>query len=107
MQLRVEGFDYEVRQLYSCIEKFFQKITYCVQTLDTALNSSEDALTENYIRQRHQNRMLKYIPLSIKQLVIIGPPELFQKAKADISRTFWTIDSNLFLNLDFSIIKKK
>ena len=41
LQLRVDGFDYEVRLLYSRIEAFFQRISYCVQTLDTALNNSE------------------------------------------------------------------
>ena len=51
--------------------------------------------------------MLRYIPLSRTQLVIIGPPEHFGKAMADISRTFWTIDPNFFLNLDFSVIKRK
>ena len=51
--------------------------------------------------------MLRYIPLSKNQLVIIGPPEHYSKAIAEISKTFWTIDPNYFLNLDFTIIKRK
>lgn len=51
--------------------------------------------------------MLKYIPLSKQTIVIIGPPEYFSNAKTELSKMFWTVEAQLYLNLDFGLIKKK
>ena len=105
--MKMEGLDYEIISFYSALETFFSRKDYCVQTLETALNCSEESLEENYFKKKYDNRMVKYLPLDKHQIVVIGPPEHFGTIKDELSKVFWSINSSCFPNLDFSIFKKK
>lgn len=99
--MKMEGLDYEIISFYSALETFFSRKDYCVQTLETALNCSEESLEENYFKKKYDNRMVKYLPLDKHQIVVIGPPEHFGTIKDELSKVFWSINSSCFPNLDF------
>ena len=84
-----------MRQFYSVLEKYFSRISYFVQTKDSSMTGGE----ETYFGHQPRNQAVKYLPLDRHQVVIIGPPEHFDKIKSEISKIVWTLSAEVYPNL--------
>ena len=55
----------------------------------------------------NHNKMIVLLFLRNEQIIVIGPPEEFEKSKSELLKSLHSIDRHLYPYYDFSIIKER